>query len=320
LRLLHRVRHKHALTVLMFHRVLPEQLSNQLSADPEYTISTNLLDALLGIVKSYYNIVDLPDVLASHRGEKALPDVPLLITFDDGWHDNAVFAAPLFAAEKIPWTMFVATDALSPPKTWWQETLLWALRSGRANYQELWNLVAEQDAEGASPDDPTLRLLMRFGVLEDDRRTDLLQKLSAARGDILTAPDMASLATLRELQARGVRIGLHGASHLPLTALADPGADIRRSADVLRKEIGIESVMAMSFPHGRFDAGVIAAAQAAGVPLLFTSDPVINICPGGRLAGNLIGRISISTKAIANSKGMLDLERLVPRLILRQVA
>ena len=100
LRLFHRVRHKHALTVLMFHRVLPEQLSSELEADPEYTISTDLLDSLLGVVKSYYNIVDLPDVLASHRGEKRLPDVPMWNTFDDGGHDKAIFSAPLFAAAR----------------------------------------------------------------------------------------------------------------------------------------------------------------------------------------------------------------------------
>src|SRR5882724_1468371 len=248
LRLLHRVRHRHALTVLMFHRVLPAHLSRELGADPEYTISADLLDELLRVVKSYYNIVDLPDVLASHRGEKPLPEVPLLITFDDGWNDNVFFAAPLFAAAKVPWTLFIATDALSPPKTWWQETLLWALRDGRANYQELWNLASGQDGGHGerAADDPILRLLLRYGALDCDVRANLLRKFSVARDDNLSAPDMANLAAIQQLHARGVRVGPHGASHLPLTALSDPGADIRRSVEILSREIGPEAVTAMS--------------------------------------------------------------------------
>ena len=70
--------------------------------------------------------------------------------------------------------------------------------------------------------------------------------------------------------------------------------------------------------HGRYDLGIAQAAKSLGMELLFTSDPVLNECPGGWLASDLIGRIPISTASVADGNGHLDPERVMPWLMLRQ--
>ena len=315
LSLYHRLKHREQLTVLMFHRVLPEHLIA--GADEEYTISTALLARLMKLVAAHYNIVGLTDVLRSRRREAPLPPFPLLVTFDDGWDDNAVHAAPVLAAARIPWTLFAATDAISSGGKWWQEVLLTALRTGQASYGDLWALA------GGGPKvdkdlDPGLSILMLYGTLPPAKRDDLLNCHLDGSSMQVTPRHMADWDALRELQKSGVSIGGHGASHLPLTMLADPVNDLKQARSIMRQQLGENACTTMSFPHGRYSPEIAEAARGLGTQLLFTSHPVLNSCAGGWLESDLIGRISISTASVADDRGRLDLERAMPWLMLRQ--
>jgi len=317
LSLYHRLKHRERLTVLMFHRVLPEHL--MAGADEEYTISTALLERLMKFVTAHYNVVDLGDVLRSRRREKPLPSFPLLVTFDDGWDDNVIYAAPVLAAAGIPWTLFAATDAVSSSGKWWQEVLLAALRAGHPSYGTLWDLAAGDGGPKIFAGvDPGLSILMLYGALPAAKRDDLLTRHSDGSSMQVTPRHMADWDTLRALQKSGVSIGGHGASHLPLTMLADPASDLGQAQSTIRHQLGDSACTTMSFPHGRYSPAIAETARGLGTQLLFTSDPVLNKCAGGWLESDLIGRISISTAAVADDRGRLDLERAMPWLMLRQ--
>jgi len=317
LSLYHKLKHRERLTVLMFHRVLPEHLMDD--ADEEYTISTTLLERLMKFVSENYNVVDLNDVLMSRRREKPLPSLPLLVTFDDGWDDNAIHAAPALAAANIPWTLFAATDAISSGEKWWQENLLAALRAGHARYGDLWALAGGDNRPKTDMDiDPALSILMLYGTLPPAKRDELLNRHLDGSSMQVAPRHMANWDTLRALQISGVSIGGHGASHLPLTMLADPVNDLRQAQSIMRQQLGENACTTMSFPHGRYSPAIAEAARKLGTQLLFTSDPVLNKCAGGWLESDMIGRISISTSSVANSRGMLDMERVMPWLMLRQ--
>ena len=50
---------------------------------------------------------------------------------------------------------------------------------------------------------------------------------------------------------------------------------------------------------------------------MFTSDPVLNPCPGGWLSSDVLGRISVTAAAVGNSTGRIAEERLAAWLMLR---
>lgn len=126
------------------------------------------------------------------------------------------------------------------------------------------------------------------------------------------------MGNLKKLHESGVAIGAHGTNHLPLTMVADPQHEISQSKLALEKGLGTKACIIMSFPHGRYNAELVGAARKAGVELLFTSDPVLNKCPGGWLDSDLIGRISISTAEVADPTGALQPDRWMPWLMLRR--
>jgi len=319
--LYHRLTHREHLTVLMFHRVLPGHLMAPYAVDDEYAISTALLERLIKFVSANYNVVGLDDVLRSRRKEAPLPPLPLLVTFDDGWDDNAIHGAPVLAASRIPWTLFAATDAISSGERWWQEVLLAALRTGNASYRQLWGQAADESHPAADKGtDPVLAILLLYGALPPAKRDALLTRYLDTISMQVTPRHMANWDTLRALQKSGVGIGGHGASHLPLTMLADPATDLKQAQSIMRQQLGETACSTISFPHGRYSPAIADTARALGTELLFTSDPTLNKCRGGWLESDLVGRISISTAAVADGRGVLDMERAMPWLMLRQAS
>ena len=314
-RLYHRLRDRTALTVIMLHRVLPQAMFADSKPDPGYTISTDVLNRLAHFLKANYSVVGLQDVLEARRHHRPLPAHPLLVTFDDGWDDNLRHAAPILAAHNIPWTLFVAADAVSGT-TWWQETLLKTLRLGHVSYPDLSRMAGGTGAEPAGDSSRELALLETYGALDSGHRDTLLARFEADERQF--APHMASWDALRGRAVGDVSIGVHGFSHLPLTLFDNPQEDLQRARELLRGNLGASVTASMSFPHGRYNSKVVAAARALGFELMFTSDAVLNDCPGGYLPYDMIGRISVEGSWICDDRGEFDSSRAERWLMLRK--
>ena len=314
---LHRLQHRECLTVLMFHRVLPPSEQIRLGADPLYTVTPDLLAECLAFLRRNYALVSLDDLVQSKRRMRPLPDYPLLITFDDGWRDNLDWALPVLG--DTPWTLFVAADAIAEPECWWQEVLLWALRTGRATYEDLVHrALSETQEHSDSHDQPdVLNLLLLYGRLPEETRRQALAVEDGALRARYEAPQMLTSVELLFLQSAGVSIAPHGASHLPLSKLSDPLDDIRRAQKWLSGVTGHASCTTMSAPHGQYDGRTLQAARELGNELIFTSDAVLTDCPAGWLQSDVIARIPIATNSVANGSGRLDEHRIAAWLYMR---
>jgi len=306
----HRLVNRNALTIVMFHRVLPTKDMGK--ADPAYTISVDLFIQCLAFFRRHYTIISFDDLLAAQNDQTNLPKRSLLITFDDGWDDTLEFATPLLNASAIPALVFVATDAMTDRQTWWwQEVLLAALRHGKARYRSLWRAVPS-DAIIPPDREHFLRLLLRYGACTPEIRQTVLSPFATDNdGRHILAPDR-----LKTLARSGINVGSHGACHLPLSMLDDPGADIMRSRQTLADYLPDHTCTALSFPHGRYSPPVVAAAFSAGFKFLFTSDPILNIPGNGRMS-RVLGRIEICAHQIADRHGRAQNHRLATWMFLR---
>ncbi len=313
----HARRNAATLTVVMFHRVLPKEEIVRRSADPLYTVTPQFLAGCVSFLRAHYNVVGLEDVSRSLNRLAPLPERAALITFDDGWHDNLLYAAPVLKG--TPWTVFVSTDATRQPECWWQEVLLWALRSGAATEEELWRLCGgKSESQGI---DISHALLLSFERLSPDARTAALYPYFAAFGGTSLPRMMLAASDLVELKRAGAGIGAHGASHMPLTLLREDeaAADLRIARDFIRDRAGQAEAPSMSFPHGRYNNRVCEMARGLGYPLLFSSDAVLNRCEDGWIGGDLLGRIPIDMHDVADESGEFDPSRLATWLFLREI-
>ena len=129
-----------ALRVLMYHKVndLP---GNRLS------VPVSLFDEQMDQVRQLgYTVVDLDAVLAHYVEGKPLPERAVLITFDDGYHDNLENAARVLRKYAYPAVLFVPIGYLGDPLPLPHEERLAA--QGILNRTIDWDEVAELEQAG----------------------------------------------------------------------------------------------------------------------------------------------------------------------------
>jgi peptidoglycan/xylan/chitin deacetylase (PgdA/CDA1 family) len=88
----------------MYHRVNGDHPGDRLTVHP--LAFEAQMEALAA---SGRPVVALDDSLSALRGEVPLPAGAVALTFDDGFHDNLEFAAPVLDRLKLPATFFVVT-------------------------------------------------------------------------------------------------------------------------------------------------------------------------------------------------------------------
>jgi peptidoglycan/xylan/chitin deacetylase (PgdA/CDA1 family) len=317
----HRLRNRRRLTVVMFHRVLDEKDARWGSADPTWTVSPRLLADCLAFFQVHYNVIGIEDLRRACRHQQSLPERPLLITFDDGWADNAEYALPCLRAAGLPAVVFVVAGAVGEPELW-NERLGRAWRSGSLDGSRrealsgrlapaAVGMPARQSGRG-----PLWDLVVRLSALEENQRRDLL-------ADVLDEPDgkqpsMLTPEQLRELHAAGVAIGAHGLTHAPMTSAADPRREVTEPRRLLSEILNVPSEpVALSFPHGAYDQALLRSAFDAGYELVFHSQPALAECPNGFPPTAVFGRIPVRSSEVADSRGRLCRERLATWLFLR---
>lgn len=303
--LYHRLRNAGSLTVVMFHRTLSPEDPRWRTCDPDYTLSTAYLAESLAFFKRHYNVVSLQQVLEARRNGTALPPRALLITFDDGWSDNADYALPELQRAGLPGLMFVVADAVGTEQPFFQERLISAWRRGLLRVDELARAMASALGEEWKPADESIaslrQAIARLEKIDATRREEILAPYLQALDDGLR--HMVDVSELNRLQAGGMDLGLHGKTHTPMTLAADVDAELGGARAELARHLGqpLPTAESMSFPHGAHTPEIAERARQAGYELIFTSVPVLN--PVAPKPGWLLGRTGFETDTVVDGEG-----------------
>lgn len=318
--LYHRLRNAGSLTVVMFHRTLKPEDPRWRTCDPDYTLSVLHLSQSLSFFKRHYNVVSLQQVLEARRTGAALPPHALLITFDDGWSDNADYALPELQRAGLPGLMFVVADAVGAQQPFFQERLISAWRRGLLGVEELASAMAPAMAQAWTPQDESMASLREaiahLEKIDAERRNEILAPYLHALDDGLR--HMVDVGELQKLQAGGIALGLHGKTHTPMTLADDVDAELGGARAELARHLGqlLISAESMSFPHGAHTPEIAERARKAGYELVFTSVPVLN--PVAPRPGWLLGRTGFETDTVVDAKGRFRPDWLALYLFRRQ--
>ncbi len=219
-----------AVPVLMYHHVSP--------APGLVTVSPATFRAHMEtLAREGYTTVGADDFLGFLRGERELPRKSVLVTFDDGYLDNAVHAWPVLRELGLKATIFAVTGWLGdgPVRTGDHpcpdhRTCMARIREGRTDDVMLrWSEVEAMEASGA---------------VEFHSHTH-----THTRWDKEVADPAARRA-----------------------ALAD---DLIRSREALARRLGREA-RHLCWPQGHFDADYVAVARELGFEALYTTLKHVN--------------------------------------------
>jgi peptidoglycan/xylan/chitin deacetylase (PgdA/CDA1 family) len=249
--------------VLCYHRIAEHE------GDParEISAAVSVLDfeRHLRHLRRRYRVLPASRLSEAAANRARGRRLPVAVSFDDDLPSHLSIAAPALKRARLPATFFLTGAGLSGPfSLWWQ--LL----------QRAWDghLVdaALLEAWGIRGRDVSIRQVARriqdMSPAERDAATASLR--AAVGGD---APDdTLSNGGVDALAAAGFEIGFHTKRHDDLVSLADEELHLAMSAGRTELERIAGPLSTISYPHGRADGRVAAAARSAGFRFGFVAD------------------------------------------------
>ena len=258
--------------VLMYHRI------NEVRADPfSLNVTPRHFAEQLEVLRGSAVPVRLADIAGA--GQRAIA-----LTFDDGYADNLLHAAPLLAMHDIPATVFVTSGFVdSARELWWDELERIFLEPGGLP-EQLGLQVRGCDYRWATGDAtrPSLyksvwRLLQ---LLADAERREILDRLAEWAGiEPTSRPSYRGVTgdELRQLASSGlIDIGGHTMTHpaLPELSAAGQRQEIRASKARIEAILG-RSIESFAYPYGAHSGETVDLVRQAGFQRACTTVPAL---------------------------------------------
>ena len=253
------------LSILIFHRVhaAPDPLFPH---EPDAT----RFDAMMRYVSKTYRVLTLGQAVG-HLNRDTLPPRSLVITFDDGYADNAEVALPILQRYGLRATFFVSTGFLDGGRMW-NDSVIECMRACRHGQIDLGlfglaRFSLNNPAERTAVIDLLLPRIKYLTLPEREEAITGLQRLCGVAA--LPTNLMMDSDQVRDLHCSGMEIGAHTVNHPILTSITSSEAE-REIGDGKR---GLEAIIDASvdvfaYPNGKpnqdYDHSHVAMAEKLG--------------------------------------------------------
>jgi peptidoglycan/xylan/chitin deacetylase (PgdA/CDA1 family) len=235
-------------------------------------VSGKVFERQLRHLRRHYRVVPAHGLLDAARTRRRGQRFPVAITFDDDLAGHVREALPALQRAGATATFFLGGTSLREARPFWWEDLQRAVDERLVAADALPHVDAV-DLRAALERAPKaiFRVAATIEQLEPAERDEVAATLRATVGrnggdEGLRARDVQALV------AGGCDIGFHTLRHDKLPALPDAALAeaLRRGRDELEAAAG-RRLDVISYPYGKADERVAAAARAAGYTLGFTT-------------------------------------------------
>lgn len=249
------------------------------------TTSARAFAEQLDYLRTHYRIVPL-STLAEYfsRGED-LPGPVASIAIDDGYRDAYEIAFPILREYDAPATLFVVTEFVDGKIWLWTDKLRFvATRAGADNLNVTIGDRTHRLTLGgySSRLEAATQINSALKQLPDDLKDEVIAQIAASLRVLLpeVPPDQYGPITweqAREMDAAGVHIGSHTATHPILTRVNDDRLRLelcgsrRRLEEVLNRKVDL-----FCYPNGDYDERVAETVGAAGYKCAVTVEAGLN--------------------------------------------
>lgn len=235
------------LTILIFHRVLPE-------IDPLFPDEPDArrFDEMLTWVKAWFNVLPLDTAIQQLRAGQ-LPPRAAAITFDDGYADNRTIATPILQRHGLSATFFIATGFLDGGRMW-NDSIIEAVRGAKATVLDLTRLGLGAFPNQTIQDKRTAidQIIAAIKYRPIDERVEITNALFETLCVPPTCNLMMTSSQVREMRDSGMLIGAHTVSH-PILAKTHPATARQEIADSKARLEALlnQPVTLFAYPNGK---------------------------------------------------------------------
>lgn len=315
-----------AITVLTLHRIVPDAEVAACRSPRGMVLRESLFRSLIEFLNRHADVVD-PHNVSYEPSNRNRPRV--LLTFDDGWADNAEIAQPHLARVGVPACFFIATTLVGQAHPFWPERVQHILDTSRriealSRLDVLLSQLATEtgvrppQANRQADDEQILTWFKQFSperILTWAASAETALSPQTSHSPNFSAVDererMMTWQQLRSLVASGHMLGSHTATHALLPSLSgeQQASELVDSRSALLDHITQpqSTVSAISYPNGSVTADVARAASRAGYRLGFTT--ALGVC---RSATDqlLLPRINVWDGKLTSIRGRFSEDKL----------
>ncbi|MBZ0155106.1 MAG: polysaccharide deacetylase family protein [Alphaproteobacteria bacterium] len=263
--------------ILMYHRVLPSAEVVQSYVQAGMYVQNDIFERQLRFLKRHFRILRFSELLDIWEGKGLDRDTRYcVLTFDDGWRDNYLYAYPALKEHRVPATLFLPTSLVGSGYWLWSDRMGYLLKAlfdtegEREGRRLLRSLLAESgrgkltapDSAGETIDS----VIEQCKALPEGEIESLIGTLRAKTGaEIPGKRRFLTWKEAREMSEGGISFGAHSCTHRILTALSrdEVEQEAADSFEVLRRE-GVDSVPVFCYPDGQSTPAIERQIQAAG--------------------------------------------------------
>lgn len=266
---------RHGVRVYGYHGVVQKRTDNLLERN-FHTIA-EFREHLRFLSKG--SVLSINDLVEALSNDAALPERTVVITFDDGYHNN-LLAAELLAAARMPWTVFVTTGPVENQSTIWTAELSLLLMFGHCQaleaFREKWPMRTREDRELAFQ---RVRVHLKNASAAERRLEMDSIRTQFPNGEtsrlLARWPSMGSCSweEIRQLAASGVGIGSHGVFHELHHARQLPEVrqqELREAKRMLEGALK-QACRHFAFPNGDTNVASAQEVQDSGYDAAFTT-------------------------------------------------
>jgi peptidoglycan/xylan/chitin deacetylase (PgdA/CDA1 family) len=262
--------------VLVYHGILTEEKNEPF----RYHHTVSEFEAHLDWLGTHCTPASLADFARWRRGDWRPSKPPVLVTFDDGYLNNATAAAPLLTRKGFPAAFFISAGYIEDARVLWPDEVFARVCA--------WTGTSLDDPAGSAhpvPERRADREVLALTLVEackncsDALRRDFIAYLADRTPDCdplqdREAQSFMSWDDVRALAAAGFDVGSHTITH-PMLGNVSPERlrqELRDSRTVIKAHTGI-TCRALAYPNGRardISDLVLSETAEAGYDLAFT--------------------------------------------------
>jgi peptidoglycan/xylan/chitin deacetylase (PgdA/CDA1 family) len=266
-------KHHPLLRILTYHRVA--EIETPVILDPAMISATpGGFARQMQYLSNNYNVISMRDLIDADQSRAVLPKRPVLITFDDAYHDFIEYAWPVLKRLRLPATVFVSTAYAAKPEEpfWWDKISNAFLNTAKRkiDMDPLGPLMLTNTAERRK----NLKKVQNYlKTLDHNIAMSLVDELysflKGSRTEIKVSLDWDEL---RQLKRQGITLGAHTRTHPILSRISAEEArkEIIGSQKDLERETG-DVPPVFCYPNGDYNDLIIQILKDAGFIMAFST-------------------------------------------------
>ncbi len=274
---------KNSAVIFMYHRVLPKELTQgmEVPVQPGMYVTPASLRLHLSYLQGHFVLISLAELVRRLQVGEDLSRCAV-ITFDDGWLDNYLYAFPILQEFKVPATIFLASGFIGTSRWFWPEEICWAVLSvHRKNVDilllpdALSNIMERKSYMNLEVEERIDRIVAEMKSWDEPRRLSVAKSCAQLRKKKTEESErlLMNWEEVREMLQSGlVSFGSHTVSHALLDSIppAQVQQELTECAVQIYHNTGV-SAEYFAYPNGNYNPLVLSMLSSFGIRAAVTT-------------------------------------------------